>query len=309
MRSILFICFVGLMVLSCDDGDIFEVDLDFDEDTFEFCGDLVLYKIKDTPPETLSIKLSGTELDDFLEVDEENMYQEEFLFSSSNNSFNYRTYSDIPVVLVDFCNDVPSSSNEILTDAEDNSGTVTITTILVEDDGDGIPAADEDINGDGDLENDDTDMDGIPNYLDPDDDGDNVLTINEIDDDNLDGDNDPLTNPLNSDANSTMNPDNIPDYLDIDDDGDGVNTRDEENITADQNPQNDVSQSNGGPDYLNPAVATTVVATAFRIHNIQQSFTISAFIENLSLSNLVQQDLNFGTLILEDIREVTPEFN
>ena len=54
-----------------------------------------------------------------------------------------------------------------------NGGTRTDT------DGDGIPDKDEDLNGDGNVENDDTDRDGIPNYRDADDDGDGVPTKDE----------------------------------------------------------------------------------------------------------------------------------
>ena len=73
-----------------------------------------------------------------------------------------------------------------------------------DDDGDGINTIDEDTNGDGDPTNDDTDNNGIPNYLDPDDDGDGINTIDE--DTNGDGD------PTNDDANR----DGIPDYLEND---------------------------------------------------------------------------------------------
>ncbi|MBO3099859.1 FKBP-type peptidyl-prolyl cis-trans isomerase [Gelidibacter pelagius] len=47
-------------------------------------------------------------------------------------------------------------------------------------DGDGIPSYMEDLNGNKNLYDDDTDGDGIPNFLDPDDDGDRILTINEM---------------------------------------------------------------------------------------------------------------------------------
>lgn len=49
----------------------------------------------------------------------------------------------------------------------------------LDDDNDGIPNKDEDINNDGDLTNDDTDGDGTPNYQDDDDDGDGVPTKTE----------------------------------------------------------------------------------------------------------------------------------
>lgn len=47
-------------------------------------------------------------------------------------------------------------------------------------DGDGIPSWMEDLNGDGDLFNVDTDGDGLPNHSDPDDDGDGTPTRDEI---------------------------------------------------------------------------------------------------------------------------------
>ncbi len=43
-----------------------------------------------------------------------------------------------------------------------------------DDDDDGVSTANEDVNGDGDLTNDDTDGDGIPNFRDNDDDGDGI---------------------------------------------------------------------------------------------------------------------------------------
>jgi len=70
-------------------------------------------------------------------------------------------------------------------------------------DGDGVPSILEDIDGDGDPTNDDTDEDLIPDYLDGDDDGDGVATKNE--DANNDGD---PTNDFSDPDNPTL-----PDYL------------------------------------------------------------------------------------------------
>jgi len=64
-------------------------------------------------------------------------------------------------------------------------------------DNDGVPSINEDIDGNGDSRDDDTDSDGIPNFFDLDDDGDGTLTINE--DANGDG------NPAN-DFNDPNNP-------------------------------------------------------------------------------------------------------
>jgi len=63
---------------------------------------------------------------------------------------------------------------------------------------------DEDLDGDGDLTNDDTDEDGIPDTYDADDDGDGVLTIDE----DANGNGDPTDDDTDGDG--------IPDYLDAD---------------------------------------------------------------------------------------------
>jgi FKBP-type peptidyl-prolyl cis-trans isomerase FkpA len=82
---------------------------------------------------------------------------------------------------------------------------ITLNDVNVsDDDNDGVSSILEDIDGDGNVKNDDTDEDGIPNYLDVDDDGDGTLTKDE--DANEDGD------PTNDDTDN----DGIPDYLDTD---------------------------------------------------------------------------------------------
>jgi len=90
-------------------------------------------------------------------------------------------------------------------------GKITIYIIPFDHDQDGVPSREEDLNRNGDFRDDDTDGDGIPNFLDVDDDGDRLLTRFEnsfYEDFNGDGDNDGIAN-----------------YLDVDDDNDGVLTK------------------------------------------------------------------------------------
>ncbi|WP_298514041.1 Calx-beta domain-containing protein [uncultured Kordia sp.] len=99
---------------------------------------------------------------------------------------------------------------EIITGTLDGTETIDLGALssctgFVDTDGDGIFDTFEDVNGDNDLENDDTDDDGIPNYQDADDDGDGVNTADE----DYDGDNDP--------TNDDSDGDQIPDYLDAED--------------------------------------------------------------------------------------------
>jgi len=96
-------------------------------------------------------------------------------------------------------------------------------TEILDHDFDGVPSYLEDIDGDGEVFNDDTDEDGIPDYFDPDDDGDGTLTVEEDLEDidlNVDssGDGDP-TNDLDGDGDPTNDDtdgDGIPNYLDTD---------------------------------------------------------------------------------------------
>ncbi|WP_027137527.1 hypothetical protein [Gaetbulibacter saemankumensis] len=305
MRKIFYFFIAATLIfnLSCDDGDILTVEFDFD-DTFQVCGinDLVFSKAKDNPSETLSVKISGVKLEDILQVGEDNTYLETFNLSNSN-PFNYRTYFNTSLPSSIFCNDVPNAELKIKDDYESTSGKVEISTVLAEDDNDGIPAELEDINGNGNLDDDDTDGDGIPNYLDFDDDGDNIRTIDEKPDPNKDG--------VLDDAQDTDG-DGIPDYLDTDDDGDGVNTRDEENESQDQNPANDISDPEVGPDYLNPTVFTVVNATAYREHTINQTYLITLTIFDFDLDIISLDEFNFGLLKdsrLNNFRKETPAFN
>ena len=104
----------------------------------------------------------------------------------------------------------------------------------------------EDVNEDGNLANDDTDGDGIPNYLDNDDDGDMVLTEFEYVFD--------AGRSLDEISNVDTDLDGIPNYLDNDDDEDGVLTIDED-YNGNNNPMDDDTNSNGIPDYLDNQVA------------------------------------------------------
>ena len=104
-------------------------------------------------------------------------------------------------------------------------------------DGDGILSNLEDLDGDGEVANDDTDGDFIPNYADVDDDNDTLLTKNE--DVNNNG------SVLDDDTDG----DGIKNYLDNDDDGDGKLTKDED-ANHDGDVTNDDTDGDGIQNYL-----------------------------------------------------------
>ncbi len=303
-RFLLFLSCSFLAIFSCSDGDVIEFEFDFD-DEFEACGseNLLLFKTKEDPTETVSVLISNYTIEDIFAEDEEN---DSLVISKTNVTFTYRTYNrpDLPNDL--FCSDIPPADLNIVQNESDASSNAIITRVLTEDDNDGIPFELEnpDPNGDGDLSDaQDTDGDGIPDYIDVDDDGDNVLTESENPDPDGNGD---LSDAQDTDGDGT------PDYLDNDDDGDTVPTRDEENDTQDENPLNDITNSDIGADYLNPNVANSTPAIAYREHKISQTFVVRLIVSEIAISFISQEEFNFGSLTgvsgLTSSREVTPEF-
>jgi hypothetical protein len=110
-------------------------------------------------------------------------------------------------------------------------------------DGDGILNWYEDRDGDGEYNDDDSDGNDWPDYLDPDDDGDGVWTRHEMPDFSGDG------NP--ADGRDTDG-DGLKDYLDPNDDGDPYPTRDEAaDPNGDGNPADAADNDGDGiPNYL-----------------------------------------------------------
>ncbi len=129
----------------------------------------------------------------------------------------------------------------------------------------------------------DTDGDGILNYMDADDDGDGVNTIDELllnsstgEYSVIDSDQDSIPNYLDSDDDNDgidtivetsvdTDGDGTPDYLDSDDDGDGVITALELSFSNTQNPTEFDSDGDGIPNHLDaednyePTIATISV--------------------------------------------------
>lgn len=123
----------------------------------------------------------------------------------------------------------------------------------IDTDGDCVDDLLEDINSNGDLMDDDSDFDGIPDYQDIDDDNDGIIGCNELG--NEDTDNDGIPNYLDLDSDndgqldidegdqSDIDGDTIPDFIDINDqdgpsgdaDSDGISNEDEITIGSDPN--------------------------------------------------------------------------
>lgn len=297
MKKLLFIVLLPVLI-GCNDGDIIVTSFDFSETELQACSGssaYLFFKINSGNTESISLRISVT--------DEQFTTNNVLVvaLNTTNNFANYRVYNGT-VTNSYFCNEVPPTDPAVTIEYLANSGTATLTTTSDFDDNDVLPFIEDDdpmVEGTGDL-----DQDGLANYYDFDDDGDNVPTRDELDTENADGDNDPLTNPLDTDN------DGIPNHLDTDDDGDGVLTRYEANGTLDPTQ----IESGIGPDYLNPAVANETIIDEFREHNYDFVSKIDLVLNNLVLINgeeqITRETLDMGEIdpILSGNTLITPEF-
>ena len=293
MQKLLYLLCLCLLVSTCDDGDVIEVELDFDK-VLSVCdlssANYFLYDTKKDPSESLSLIFPKNSTTDLIFNPPTNNYETVLVINGTNTKFNYRTYDGNPENLL--CNLLPDAATNILKDYEATSGIVTIITTYVEDDDDGIPADVEDANLDGDnnpaTNPTDTDGDGIPDYLDADDDNDNVLTKDEKHNyTQADG----LSKAQDTDG------DGIPDYKDNDDDGDGVLTRNEdENMNG--NPMDDRDESSPTPTvprYLDKEAKDVYNYPTINKNKYKRTYTIKFYIKNVNLDVISLTEINFGT--------------
>ena len=294
-----FLTFLAALSLAaCDDGDLTLERLNFDDTVVETpCGELLLYKIGSSREESLMIELQGESAEIFNSLPA-NGQPRQYTINNSSVKALYRIF-DGEVNRNYFCNEIPPIAPLVIEEWFATGGTVEIATNLEADDNDNLPANLEGIvvNPDGTINREasqDTDGDGLPDYLDIDDDGDNVLTSQEIEITN--------TDIVFTDTDG----DGIPNYLDTDDDNDGVNTIDED-LNGDNNPANDIEVGNTEPNYLIASlnIATTLPVSR-RTHNFIETYTSTiAITDGFQLINdgqEVKYDVpryEFGTVTVE----------
>ena len=135
-----------------------------------------------------------------------------------------------------FCQVIDNGNSIITGDYEAASGSVEVSTSFEDDDNDGVPTAVEDANLDG-------DNDPSTDPTDTDDDGIPDYLDQDDDNDNVktkDENPDPDGDGDVSDAQNTDS-DDLPDYLDSDDDGDSIPTRLEDE-NENMNPSDDIDE-------------------------------------------------------------------
>ena len=273
---LIFSCFV---FVSCNDGDVISVELDFDK-TLTLCGDetssnYILYDTKTTPFESLTLLFPNNVQADSIFNTGISGKTETLLINGNSVRFNYRTYSADPNTYI--CQDIPDASVSVTNNYEASSGNVIFTTTFEDDDNDGVPNA---LEFDG-----DTDGDTIPDYKDYDDDGDNVPTINEKPDPNGDGD---LSDMQDTDGDS------IPDYLDMDDDNDGTLTKfeDEDN---NGNLFDDLATGAAVARFLDITVDDSFESSVTNPNEFSRNFSVNVTLENIDISILSTDSFFLGT--------------
>ncbi|MFD1096201.1 hypothetical protein [Salegentibacter chungangensis] len=270
MKKLFTLLCLTAILTSCDSGDIIVTSFDLEGSKLNLCGtadDKVLYVINNGEVnESMSLQVSNRNLEDSLEnVLTTNTDQDLSIALSDQNRLIYRLY-DGEVPNDYFCNQVPPRNPGVIEEYwSTTGGTINISTnfndLAGDDDPDGDNLESQDEGWDPDNGNHrDTDNDGIPDYLDLDDDGDNVATIRET----TAGDEDPTAEGfLDTDADGT------PNYLDADDDGDGALTRLEVSPDDLDNPEA-FQEAENIPNYLNDQIDTTQPE-----HNLYISHNIS----------------------------------
>jgi hypothetical protein len=276
MYRFLGVLFLFVFFASCNDGDIIVTSFDFENQELSVCGEgtnKVLYNINNQDIfETISFTLSNSQLSNLENVLATNTGEPISIPLSGSNEIIYRNY-DGTVPTNYFCGDIPPSSPKVTEEFKSVGGTVAITTIVRDEtdhDKDGILSVDEEMSAG--L---DTDGDGIPNYLDIDDDGDNVKTSVEISS---------AADDPTAEGYRDTDEDGIPNYLDPDDDGDGVPSKLE--VTPEN--QDPASNFNEGeiPKYLDQFSKDSFDEVDFVIENkIPVRFQSSIDIQNLKLKN------------------------
>ena len=282
IRFIVFVLTV-VFITSCDDGEVDVQSFNFDNQPLSYCQNdqSLLFHVSNSAATEAVLADLSLNLNDLL-----NPGVLSYALSPNGNIVAYRIFDGASTPDY-FCSAIPPTSPGVVKEYLAESGTAEILVVVTQDDLDGVPTQDE-------LpEDQDSDADGIFDFIDADDDGDNVPTAFELDVFNADGDNDPLTNPLDTDG------DGLPNYLDPDDDGDGVLTIDED-LNGDLDPTNDFTDPVAGPDYLNSAVSLETYQPLLREHTYQVVSGIELTLVDLVLNSggtqLIKQLLPMGSL-------------
>ena len=136
-KSFLILLVTIFTITSCDDGDIITIDLEFDK-TLKLCGDenstnYVIYALKEGANESLTLLFPVNTENNLIFNPTETPYSGSFNINNNTVKFNYRTYNGDPEEMI--CQEIPSSSVDIIKDSIAESGTVNYTSTFEDDNG------------------------------------------------------------------------------------------------------------------------------------------------------------------------------
>src|SRR5690606_13632079 len=142
MKKLLFII-PFLLFTGCSDGDFSIEALDFGNSEIKLCnnftplGEYVFYQLSEDKKKALIINInSTTNITESIGTVEYSL--------NNNNTILYRIFDGDASGY--FCNEVQPTSPKVVEEWIATSGTIEITTVLTEDDNDGIPAEEEGYN-------------------------------------------------------------------------------------------------------------------------------------------------------------------
>ena len=141
MRKLLFLLSLLFVITACNDGDVLDVELDF-EDELTLCNlspnEFLIYKTKSEPFESLSLIFPRNATTNLIFAPATTPYETEFNINNSSVKFNYRTYDGNPQNLL--CQLIPDPNTNITNDYFPTSGRVETTTTFYDedDDNDGV---------------------------------------------------------------------------------------------------------------------------------------------------------------------------
>jgi hypothetical protein len=283
-----WLCFFSVLLLTtaCDDGDVLNIQLDFDKE-LSLCeiqtanqgsaitSSFLFYDTREDPFESLTLLIPRTTITEAMFNPTTSGDEQTITIDGTIVQFHYRSYNGDPNSLI--CAVIPPAGVSVTNSYSSSSGTAKFVSTFQDDDNDGVPTA---LEFDG-----DSDGDGIPNYKDNDDDGDNVPTINEKPDPNNDGD---LSDAQDSDGDS------IPDYLDTDDDGDGTLTKNEDE-NGNGNLFDDIAVGASSARFLDAIFADSYAVQTNNANQFQRIVTITVTLGNIDISVLSADVLELGT--------------
>jgi hypothetical protein len=292
MRKFWFCILSAMLFLACDDGDIITVELDFD-------GELARC---DNNTEDLMMYDVLSEPDEALILIFPRSEENELMFITEipRDTPRILTINDNTVRFIYrtynqapvFCEILDQNTGILTSDNSAPSGTVEVFTTVEDFDNDGIPTALEDANLDG-------DDDPETNPTDSDNDG--IPDYRDEDDDNdnvltIDEDPDPDGNGDINDALDTDG-DSIPNYLDADDDGDAVLTRLEDE-DGNLDPTLDFDEESATPNvarYLNAEANTSFPDPGFINTSYTRRYTTTFTVIGVDLGVIRFDRRTYGT--------------